>query len=242
MTTSLRHAVCTLVTCAPLMAQAAPGDWVEDWRFGVELGAEFPIAVGGGVMVETPFRLRLNISLGALPGPYLDAINGISVASNWYDELTADLIAAALKNSLIWRTRLGWRPWEQHGFYFGAGYTLATLGGGLSGAEVLTAVTDKTIEGGDSVNRSFSVNSTVHFADVEVGWEWVLEKGFWIRTGLGGVFTVGSKTQITPDWTPPPRVQPSVDALATAGEAYLDDIYGRYVHTATVTVAVGWMF
>ena len=226
----------------PVAGHADPGDWVEGWRFGAELGTDFPIQVGASFHVEMPSRFRIHTSLGAMPGPYLDAINGLAISVGWYDELTADLIKAALKNSLIWRLRLGWRPWEQQGFYFGAGYTLGALGGGLSGAEVMATVTGIDLDDEAGGQRSFDVKSTVHMVDAEVGWEWVVWKGLLIRTALGGAFTVGSKTVIEPTWTPVPRAKASVDELSRAGEAYLDETYRAYVHSATVTVAVGWVF
>ena len=82
--------------------------------------------------------------------------------------------------------------------------------------------------------------STVHMLHTEVGWEWsVFEKGQ-IRTGIGGAFTAGAKTVIAPTWNPRRRAQAAVDALALAGETYLDDVINTYVHTVSMSIAFGW--
>ena len=72
------------------------------------------------------------------------------------------------------------------------------------------------------------------------GWTWDFEVGLMIRTALGGTFTISSSTEASPSWTPRAATQTSLDALARATESYLDDTIQSFVHTATLTLAVGW--
>ena len=116
-------------------AQATEIPPAANWQFGAEALTDFPIHVGAKLWLELPYRLRINTTFGALPGGYVDAINGFLVAVGAYSQQTADMIAAALKSSFVWRVHGGWRPFKRRGAYFEAGYGLVTLGGGLSAAQ-----------------------------------------------------------------------------------------------------------
>src|SRR5262249_25062417 len=85
------------------------------WSLGTEALPDFPVQIGGKVWVEAPYRIRLNTTLGYLPAGYVDAINGILVAAGAYNATTADLIAAALKSSFVFRLHAGWRPLPRRG-------------------------------------------------------------------------------------------------------------------------------
>lgn len=211
-----------------------------DVAFTALLGTDAPLDVGAGLAVEAPHRLRAQTTVGIMPGVYVDGINEILVGFGAYDQATADLVHDALKNSLIWRTSLGWRPWERHGFYALAGYTLVTLGGGATGSEIIEAATGKELPPSDrGMPRSFTCNSTLHMATVELGWEFHTGPVV-IRTALGGVFTFAAHTTITPDYTPA-APKPTAD-FAAAGAQYLDDIYTSYVFSPVATVMVGYPF
>ena len=150
--------------------------------------------------------------------------------------------SAALNNSLLWRTRVGWRPWAKRGFYVDGGYTLTTLGGGLSGADVLTSVLGDSYEFSAPNERAFDIGASVHFIDTEIGWEWAVRDKIWLRAALGGAFTVAASTDIQPSWTPAPIAQGPIEVISVAGEEYLNDIFTQYVHTATLSLALGWSF
>ena len=206
----------------------------------VEIGTDFPVLVGAAVRVETEHRIRLSTGLGFMPTGYLDTIHAVSMGLDWYDELTANLISAALDNAVVWPTRVGWRPMENRGLYTQAGYQLVALGGGLSGVEVVSAVTGVELPPDTGPGREMDIAATVHMIHTEVGWEWSLSDQGRIRAGVGGAFTAGSNTVVAPTWTPRRRAQRAVDSLAVAGETYLDDIIQKYVHTLSLGIAVGW--
>ncbi|MBT3219414.1 MAG: hypothetical protein HN348_10010 [Proteobacteria bacterium] len=212
-------------------------------NFHVDLVAKTDVAldIGGRVDVELPYRLRLGFSAGVLPAPYVDVINAVVVALGGYDDVTAALIEATIKNSLIIHTDIGWRPFPKHGFYFNTGYQLATLGGGLSGAEVIEAAV-----GGDAPAVAelldFDAAANLHMITVSVGWDIVIAKHFLIRPQLGGAFTVASKTTIEPDFSYPAIFSGVMDTFTGESEAYLDDLFTSWVHTPTIGLHLGWRF
>src|SRR5437868_4513066 len=107
----MKFACLVIVMVVPTFATAAPQK--SDYHLGVEALTDFPIDVGAKVWAEFPYRLRVNTSIGVLPGGYVDVINGILVAADAYTNSDADLIQTALKSSLIWRIHVGWRPFKR---------------------------------------------------------------------------------------------------------------------------------
>ena len=208
----------------------------------VDLGVvtEFPLHVGAEVAVEGPYRLRARTALGVLPGPYLDAINGVLVGLEAYDDATARIISATLASSLVWRTHLGWRPLPRRGFYFEAGYGLVTLGGNLTSQELLLAVTGRApAEPRSDQPIAFSATATLHMIDLVAGWEWpLLREHLVVRASVGLAGTVASRTTLAPDFTP--RRPTAVAQLAAAGQAYLDDIFTSYVWMPTLSIGLSW--
>lgn len=232
----------SLLTFALLLC-ASPA--VAQWHLGVEALTDVPMSAGGRVAVEGPERIRLSTALGVLPGAYVDVINEVAIAAGGYDDTTAEVIGSALSESLVWRTHVGWRPFADYGLAFDAGYTLAALGGGLTGGALLAAVIgqEPPEPPGGASDRSYSVASALHLIDVEIGWEWFVWEGLWLRAALGGSFTVASATTVEPDFDPQtPAGARAVSAFASFGEAYLDDIYTSYVHTVVISVGAGYRF
>lgn len=213
------------------------------WSFDLGVATDFPIAVGAIARVEGPYRLRATTSVGVLPGPYVDAINGVLVAAEVYDDTTAKIIRATLQTSLVWRTHVGWRPWAHRGFHFEVGYGLVTLGGGLTSQELLTAVTGMAPPEMmmSSQQVAFSAEATLHMLDLVLGWEWTFYRDHLVlRAALGFAGTVASTTHIRPDFTP--RRPMAVAQLTKAGEDYLNDVFTSYVFVPTFTVGASWRF
>ncbi len=230
-------AVVVAVSLAPGEARAEPSRFHLD----ADLTTDFPVAIGGRVGLELPYRLRLSTSLGYLPSPYVEAINGFLVAIKAFDDATSALVKSALKSSLVWRTHVGIRPFARHGFVIDAGYGLVTLGGSATASELLAATTGQAPPEGDpGSSRNFSLGSTLHMLDVEFGWEWLILERLHLRAALGGAFTVGSSTSIEPDYRP--RAPQATKIYTTASEAYLDNIYTSYVFTPVISVGVGYRF
>ena len=211
----------------------------QEWHLHAELVTDAPLQLGARAVVIAPHRLRLSMSLGVMPSAYVNLINDLARAFDWYDPFTAAIIESALGNSLIMRWHAGWQPWEERGFYFELGYTLATLGGGTTTEQILADATG--LEPDDrsrSHSRAYQIDSTLHLIDVELGWEWVFDDTWTLRTALGYAGTVASSTTVEAQF--PARFTAAVHAIESGTAAYLDDVYTSYVHTAVLTLGIGF--
>jgi hypothetical protein len=208
----------------------------------LEIFTSFPTDVGIRGTFEMPARLRVTGSVGWLPRPYLDVINDTAVANGWYKEKEADLIDAALKNAVVIRTHLGWRPFPKLGFQFELGYSWIGLGGGLTGGELLEAETgyDLSYFLGDDYN--FSANAELHRVEASFGWEHVIAKHLLIRWDLGGSYTFRATAKVEHQFeTYWPFTDPIEQAEEDAEEK-LVTILEKNVHTPILAVGVGWRF
>jgi hypothetical protein len=207
-----------------------------EWRISALAGTDFPLDVGGGALVEGPYRLRLSSTIGYLPGAYLDSINAVVVAAGGYSQRTADLIRACLTSSLLFRTHAGWRPWARHGFAFSAGYGLVAFGGGVSPTEVVAAASQQAPPAGaPDLPTIYTVQSRLHMIDADVSWEWWLaDDRVLLRAALGFSGTLASSTKVEPQGMPL-QVGPT-RAFADYAAAYLDNVYRSYFFTPTFTV------
>jgi len=233
-TTSLVPALARAQEPIPARAENA-------WHLEAGVGTDFPIQVGLRAGLETPQRIRLSTSLGVLPRPYVNAVNGVLVGAGAYDRVTGDVIKDTLSSSLVWRTHVGFRPFANSGFYVDVGYGLVALGGGTTAAALLAELTGQTLPQGHS-DLDVSVHSTLHMFDVEFGWRIPLSHSFVVWAALGGAFTFASSTRLS--------VQPTGDAdfdqaarqLAGTGANYLDHVYRSYVFTPVISLGGSYVF
>jgi hypothetical protein len=208
-------------------------------RVATELVTDFPIDVAARVTVEVPARVRASLSLGVMPDPYADAINGFLVGVGAYDSSTADLLASALSSSFVMRLHAGIRPFEGYGFYVESGYRLVTLGGGAAGTELVAAVTGQAVPEGDR-GQELEVDAQLHMVDVELGWELVVVEYLSLRFALGGAFTVDARTTVKPSFEP--RFPLATTAFTEAAAIYLEETLEDYAFTPVASVGVGVVF
>ena len=207
---------------------------------------DFPLSVGGRLNLELPGRIQLNTALGVLPGAYVDVINSGIVSAGGYDRFTAYVIRDALRRSLVWRSHLGWRPFEKRGWYFEAGYALVSLGLAFTPQDALVAALGDDAPGvPDDVDRAltYDIRSHLHMIDVESGWRWLLAGDrIVLAAALGFAATVDARTHIEPRYSNEVTDSGPARALANIGEHHLDEIYERYVFTPVATVSLGYRF
>lgn len=215
----------------------------EQWHLSLDIQTEAPVAITLGLSLEMPAGIRIKTGVGIVPSPYVELINVISTEAGWYDAATATLISATIDNSFIWRTHLGWRPFAEYGFYFGAGYSLVALGGGLTGPEIVAAVVADPPQGTGQGQSALEIDATamLHMLDLEIGYEWLITEIWTLRVGLGGTFTVAGSSELTVDTAGASQPQ-WAGPLTSKGEAYLDDVFTSYVHTLTLNLAFGYRF
>ena len=211
-------------------------------RLAVSALTDFPLLVGAEARVELPHGLRLTAAGGRLPDSYLRAINAVAIEAGWYSQRTAQLIGAALEDSLLVRCRLSWRPRSNRGWSLGAGYSLTALGGGLSGLELLASGTDQPLPEGSDGGLTMGVESQLHLVDAQLSWETRIGERLIYRAAIGAAFTADSTTVIAPNWNASEFTLWLLEDLIAEGENYLDTIFQEHVHLPTFSMALGWSF
>jgi hypothetical protein len=227
--------VAAALSVAPVAADESP------WHLGVEASTDVPMSVGGRASLEGPLRLRLTTGFGVLPEPYVALTNAVAVGLGGYDQATADVVESAIASSFVWRTQLGWRFVPEWGFYADLGYTLVTLGGGASAAELLALSTGEQAPP-EAQSKEFDVASTLHMFVIEAGYEWVLVEHLVLRGALGFAATLGATTSVEEEFAVGALERIVVDAFAARSERYLNDVYTSYVFTPVITAGVGYRF
>jgi hypothetical protein len=208
----------------------------------LEVYTSFPTDVGLRGTLEGPGRVRITGSAGLLPRPYLGLINDTATSAGWYTEEDATLIDAALREAVVLRAHLGWRPFRDLGFQFELGYGRIGLGGGLTGAEVIEAYTGYDLE--DVMGKGYELTAAadMHRLDLSVGWEHVIARHFLIRWDVGGSWTFDAKAKVERDFD---AFWPLDDLIDDATDDVEDDLEAtleRSVHTPIVALGVGWRF
>lgn len=222
------------------LAKDWPVAWPpQAWHIDLLARTDFPIDVGLALDVETPQRLRFGLGVGVVPGPYLQAIDKISVAAGWYDQPTADLIEDTVTGALTLHPVIGVRPFPKEGLVIDAGFKLALLGGRNTTAGLVATLTGNEVpESFPEDERSLKAAALLGMVTVRMGWVWEPVDRLAIRFDIGGNFTVSSDSRILPPEDV--RFAAAWEPLTRAGEIYLDETFTRWVHTPTIGIGIGW--
>lgn len=223
-----------LITLGLALLWSAPAAAGDAPHVDAGITTDFPTSVGIRGTVELENRVRLSLGGGVFPRPYLNTIQGIATSAGWYSEELAQVIETALSRAYVLRTHVGWRPWEDRGFFFGGGYMPVLAVGGEVDADQISAAIQASESGYNLVSR-------LHMLQVEAGWEWLVWERMVVRTSLGGAFTVGSRTEAT-EVSSSSRFEVLRGAGREGIENYLDNVYQTYVHSPTVGVELGYRF
>jgi hypothetical protein len=207
-------------------------------RLGLGVGTDFPVAAGVHARSEVGPRIQLGASVGLFPGPYLRTINTALVALDAYGERTADLVEAAMDNALVGRLQVGWRPFVNSGFYVSGGYSVFTLGGKLTGTELLRSVTGRTSDSPLLDRVSVDTSVTLHQAGLELGFRFRPVRHLWIEWALGGFYTLAAQSDLR--LFERPELREAFTPLRGAAESYLEDTLERYFHGGYVSIRVYW--
>lgn len=211
-------------------------------RLSLDAQSLVPLMAGGGLTLRTESGMRLGVLIGVLPAAYVSVINTTATSLDLYPEETADLIATVLASSLVLGAQVGWTGDDGAGFFVDVGYALVTLGGSSGAQAALTALIDADVPeeavGGDA---EFEIDSTLHMLRLETGWIWRVGERLDLKASLGGAFTTGAATTVTPPATTVrDRVSVFHSKLARDAQFELDSIYTRDVHSPTLGLTLSW--
>lgn len=231
------------VAGAPFLVAAPPPD--DPWHVDVAAGTELPIAMGGMVTAELPYRILLRADLGLLPKPYAYLIDDFLRAVGSYSDLVSKLIRAGLGDSAVVRLGAGWRPFEDHGFEVLGGYTLVTLGGSLSARDTIQAFLEakgSEQEVPSDEGRGIPLHATLHSFHVTLGWRWLLwDDRLVLRASLTYLQCVAASSGV--DITARSlKMQARVNAVNQEINGYLSPYFTTWVKAPVVGLSLGYRF
>jgi hypothetical protein len=213
------------------------------WHLQMGFGTDFPLHIGGQACLEMPAGVQISTSFGYLLSAYVEVVNAIAQGFDAYEQETADLVLASWRDALVWRLHVGWRPLSDLGLYVEAGYGLVTLGSLVAGGDLVTVLEDDVRDLLDEEAlryERYDLASTLHMLDLEVGWRWVFDNGWYVRVALGFAATLAGQTVIGPAEQ---RSESGQDAMIAAGvKTHLNAIYRDHVHTPVISLSTGIRF
>jgi hypothetical protein len=230
---------------APAPPPAAPAPPAKAWHIDLTAGTQFPASVGAMTSFELPYRILLQLDLGFMPEPYAATINDFLKAIGTYDETVSQLISAALGNSFVMRAAAGFRPFERHGFEVLAGYTLVTLGGSLSGAEVLQTLLQEKGSASripSDAGNQIPLRATLHSFQISLGWRWLfLDDRLVLRASLSYLQCVAASTNISFSSTRPAE-QAAEAKINQEIDGYLTPYFTTYIKAPVAGLSFGYRF
>lgn len=209
----------------------------------VALATQAPIFVGAQGTLKLPHGFLFQAELGVLPGFYVSAVDGALVSANVYSEVVSSLVTSGLRDSFVLRLSGGMRPFEGHGFEVLGGYTLTTLGGGVSARAALEAVGGVALPS-QVPDAEIGLQTTLHNLHVSVGWRWLIADHFLVRASIGYLQTVASSSHIqVPDSASSiPGASAVFEQANQTIDATLDESYKSYVKLPLLGLALGYSF
>lgn len=195
-----------------------------DWTLSLEGVGTVPTDVGGQVLLETPFGLRLLGGYGFMPAATLGWLRGWSVSVGG----ARARINSADASGRILRLKAGLRPFSRLGLYLDAGYARAEL-------DALVNVTG-SVEGAGSITGGYHADSTLDLWLFELGYQWKIENRLLVGLGVGFMGTMNARTTITPLGA---GTSAGANMLGTAQTA-VDGALEGYGFLPTLTLRVGF--
>lgn len=213
-----------------------------DFHLDVGLGTEVPISVGGVVTAEVPGRVLLQLGLGFMPHGYAYGIDSLLTAVGAYDQTVSQLIRGSLGNSFVLKASAGWRPFEGHGLEILGGYTLVTMGGSTTTADVINAglaESGSSQRVGSAMSQDIPVAATMHNVHVSLGWRWLLaDDHMVVRASLTYLQCLGSGMSVSL----PASGQSMEASVNQALNAFVGPYFTKYGKAPTLGLSAAYRF
>ena len=206
---------------------------------------DFPVLVGGSAAYELPGRLRSELTVGMMPGLYVDTINWAMTTFDVYSETTAELIDVILQGSIIVHAQVGYRPWEHRGFTGALGYQNIGLIGDTTDISLYAdaQVSQEMLDRAQAAVGDLEVVVSPHMITGEVGYQWHLREQLVLRTSLAFAYTLNANATVSATQeAPTPLGREALEAVTVASEDYLISLFEEWVHLPMLGVSVGYRF
>ena len=209
------------------------------WSVTALVGTDVGLDVGGGLQIETPFRLRLTGTAGWMPGLYAKALKHYYTDLFGGREPVGELLEEQLENAFVAHGTLGLRPFANRGLFIEATYSYVHSSKDGLIASLIEAAGGQGLSEGDEFQRTFESTAHAHMLGAMLGWQWGLWRGFSLRLAVGFSTIVKTSTSIEPNFTPR---DPALNArIVTAAEAALEDA-GVGIFAPVVSLYLGYTF
>jgi hypothetical protein len=216
-----------------------------DTHFDLGFGTEAPISVGGVATLEVPGRILFQLGVGFMPHGYVNAVDGFLTAVKAYDANVSGLVRSSLGNSFVLRASGGWRPFPNAGLEIMGGYTLMTMGGSATAADLINAVLIESGSGqrvpqGGALAAEIPLAATLHNVHVSLGWRWLLaDDHLVIRASVSYLQTLASNVSVDLSNTQASAQQVAVnDAL----NAFVGPYFTKYAKAPTLGLSAAYRF
>lgn len=211
--------------------------------FDLGCATEVPLMVGAQATLELPYRILLQGEVGVLPAAYVNGIDGLLTGAGAYDATTSELVRSSMQNSLVVRASAGVRPFEDHGLEILGGYTLASLGGGVSARQAVEAVSGVAVPA-EIADAQIQLRTTIHSLHVSLGWRWIIGDHVVVRASLAYLQSVGSSSSLAVPSTVTalPGVAAQIDQISQKVDTTLNDAATKYVKMPVVGLSLGYRF
>ncbi len=191
------------------------------WALDFTASTSFPLAAGGGVLLETPGRLLLDVRAGTMPRAYLAAINSALTSVGAFGESDAERVEEAIDRTLVLRAGTGFGIGKRTELM--VGYTRITVGGRVASEDLVAQTVGL---GMDPVD----VSATLHAAHVSLGGRFVLGRHVVLRVALEWVHTVSARASADVER----------DDLRDEAETFLQDTIESYGFAPALRFELGW--
>lgn len=196
-----------------------------------------PVDVGGQLVLQTPFGLRLGTGFGWVPAAYVDLVANVATNASGTSGATGTMVRHGIGGGTVWRAQLGIRP--VGGFYLDAGYALVRLNGSITAADI-APVAGVSLSGTGLETAGYDLTSTIHAWLAEAGWETHLGDHAILGLGAGVMGTISASTEAAPNFAL--GNTPQAQALSQSATNQIDAIAKRYGFVPTVHVRMGFDF
>ncbi len=228
----MRQSLCSILALLVLGSTSTVWARTPDapWFTDLTVDSQMPLSSNLRLAVQAPGRVFAGFSLGVVPSSYVSVINEVSLATGGFDQQVADLIKVSLDDSLVLRADLGWQPLEDHGWYGLIAYRRMNFSGQVNNDQ-LQGLLGETLSERSTV---YDVDSTLHMAELETGWRWVLSWGLTMQVGLGFSANVSAEATVDARFL-------LEDDEETASDD-LTQIYRRYAFAPFISMGLGYRF